>query len=69
MLNWVLEGSVIKYELEISIDLYNILFIVLIVNLIFFFLELIYRGKLYGDKYIFLKNNMIVDFIIKIKKK
>lgn len=37
MLNWVLEGSVIKYELEISIDLYNILFIVLIVNLIFFF--------------------------------
>lgn len=28
MLNWVLEGSVIKYELEISIDLYNILFIV-----------------------------------------
>lgn len=69
MLNWASEGSVIKHEPEISTDLHNTLPTGSTVNLIFFFLELIYRGKLYGNKHTFLKNNTIEDFITKTKKK
>lgn len=69
MLNWASEGSVIKHERKLALTYAILCLQWSTVNLIFFFLELIYRGKLYGDKHTFLKNNTIEDFITKTKKR